>query len=132
MVCPASALQASRLVRPLPTASRYSKRDLLVSQPLGASGAAWSCWPLIIDAAEPEPFRYDREHVLLLTDWTFENPASVFRNLKTMEGFYNFQERTLADFFADVRRKGFSDTVEMRQMWAKNAHELARYRRCDW
>jgi len=75
--------------------------------------------PLIIDAAEPERFRYDREHVLLLTDWTFENPASVFRNLKTMEGFYNFQERTVADFFADVRRQGFSDTVEMRQMWSK-------------
>lgn len=75
--------------------------------------------PLIIDAAESEPFRYDREHVLLLTDWTFENPASVFRNLKTMEGFYNFQERTVADFFADVRDKGFSQTAEMRSMWSK-------------
>ncbi|WP_432414562.1 multicopper oxidase domain-containing protein [Chromohalobacter israelensis] len=75
--------------------------------------------PLIVDAAEREPFRYDREHVLLLTDWTFEDPKSVFRNLKTMEGYYNFQERTMADFFADVRRKGFSDTVEMRRMWSK-------------
>ena len=75
--------------------------------------------PLIIDAAEREPFRYDREHVLLLTDWTFEDPMSVFRNLKTMEGYYNFQERTIADFFADVRGKGFSQTVEMRSMWAQ-------------
>ncbi|QNI04479.1 copper resistance system multicopper oxidase [Halomonas sp. SH5A2] len=75
--------------------------------------------PLIIDAAEREPIRYDREHVLLLTDWTFEDPMSVFRNLKTMEGYYNFQERTIADFFADVRNKGFSQTAEMRSMWAK-------------
>ncbi|MCW4150749.1 copper resistance system multicopper oxidase [Halomonas sp. 18H] len=75
--------------------------------------------PLIIDAAEREPFRYDREHVLLLTDWTFEDPMSVFRNLKTMEGYYNFQERTVADFFADVRDKGFSQTAEMRGMWAQ-------------
>ncbi len=75
--------------------------------------------PLIIDAAEREPFRYDREHVLLLTDWTFEDPMSVFRNLKTMEGYYNFQERTIADFFADVREKGFSQTAEMRGMWAQ-------------
>ncbi|CDG53833.1 MULTISPECIES: copper resistance system multicopper oxidase [Halomonadaceae] len=75
--------------------------------------------PLIIDAAEREPIRYDREHVLLLTDWTFEDPMSVFRNLKTMEGYYNFQERTIADFFADVREKGFSQTAEMRGMWAK-------------
>ncbi|MGM0856864.1 MAG: copper resistance system multicopper oxidase [Pseudomonadota bacterium] len=75
--------------------------------------------PLIIDAAEREPFRYDREHVLLLTDWTFEDPMSVFRNLKTMEGYYNFQERTIADFFADVRQNGFSHTADMRGMWAK-------------
>ncbi|WP_386080994.1 copper resistance system multicopper oxidase [Vreelandella sp. F11] len=75
--------------------------------------------PLIIDAAEREPFRYDREHVLLLTDWTFEDPMSVFRNLKTMEGYYNFQERTIADFFADVREKGFAQTAEMRGMWAQ-------------
>ena len=76
--------------------------------------------PLIIDAAEREPIRYDREHVLLLTDWTFEDPMSVFRNLKSMiDGYYNFQERTIADFFADVREKGFSQTAEMRGMWAK-------------
>ncbi|ALM51667.1 copper resistance system multicopper oxidase [Halomonas huangheensis] len=75
--------------------------------------------PLIIDAAEPEPFRYDREHVLLLTDWTFEAPMTVFRNLKTAEGYYNFQERTVADFFADVRDKGFAATAEMRGMWAR-------------
>ncbi|WP_458527146.1 copper resistance system multicopper oxidase [Onishia taeanensis] len=75
--------------------------------------------PLIIDAAEREPFRYDREHVLLLTDWTFEDPMAVFRNLKTAEGYYNFQERTIADFFADVREKGFAATAEMRGMWAK-------------
>lgn len=75
--------------------------------------------PLVIDAAEPEPFRYDREHVLLLTDWTFDEPASVFRNLKTAEGYYNFQERTIADFFADVREKGFAATADMRGMWAK-------------
>ncbi|GAA0577222.1 copper resistance system multicopper oxidase [Halomonas salifodinae] len=75
--------------------------------------------PLIIDAAEREPFRYDREHVLLLTDWTFEEPMAVFRNLKTAEGYYNFQERTVADFFADVRERGFAATAERRGMWAR-------------
>ena len=75
--------------------------------------------PLVIDAAGREPFRYDREHVLLLTDWTYEDPMSVFRNLKTAEGYYNFQERTIADFFADVREKGFAATAEMRGMWAQ-------------
>lgn len=74
--------------------------------------------PLIIDAAEPEPFRYDREHVLLLTDWSFEDPATIFHNLKIGEGYYNFQERTVADFFADVERHGFADTAAQRAMWA--------------
>ncbi|WP_423972093.1 copper resistance system multicopper oxidase [Cobetia marina] len=75
--------------------------------------------PLIIDSATPEAFEYDREHVLLLTDWTFEDPKTVFRNLKTMEGYYNFQERTVADFFADVRRRGLVETIEARSMWAE-------------
>ena len=75
--------------------------------------------PLVIDAAEREPFRYDREHVLLLTDWTFEDPASLFRNLKLGEGYYNFQERTVADFFADVEQHGLADTATQRAMWAQ-------------
>lgn len=75
--------------------------------------------PLIIDAAEPEPFRYDREHVLLLTDWSFEDPATIFRNLKTGEGYYNFQARTVADFFADVEKNGIADTTAQRAMWAQ-------------
>ena len=75
--------------------------------------------PLIIDSATPEAFTYDREHVLLLTDWTFEDPKTVFRNLKTMEGYYNFQERTVDDFFADARRRGLVETIEARSMWAE-------------
>ncbi|GGX85878.1 copper resistance protein A [Litchfieldella qijiaojingensis] len=75
--------------------------------------------PIVIDAAEREPFRYDREHVLLLTDWTFEDPARVMRNLKTGEGYYNYQERTIADFLADVRENGFKETAQMRAMWAQ-------------
>ncbi|SHF40333.1 copper-resistance protein, CopA family [Modicisalibacter ilicicola DSM 19980] len=73
--------------------------------------------PMIIDAAEPEPFSYDREHVLLLTDWTFEEPTDVFRHLKVAEGYYNYQERTIADFFNDVAKNGLADTLAQRSMW---------------
>ncbi|GAB2785450.1 copper resistance system multicopper oxidase [Halomonas shantousis] len=75
--------------------------------------------PLIIDPAEPEPFTYDREHVVLLGDWTFEEPHDVFRHLKVAEGYYNAQERTLGDFFADVAKNGFADTWQQRSMWAQ-------------
>ncbi|MGC3874578.1 copper resistance system multicopper oxidase [Halomonas sp. GXIMD04776] len=73
--------------------------------------------PMIIDAAQPEPFSYDREHVLLLTDWTHEEPEAVFRNLKVAEGYYNYQERTIADFFNDVAKNGLADTLAQRSMW---------------
>nr|WP_298379453.1 copper resistance system multicopper oxidase [uncultured Halomonas sp.] len=73
--------------------------------------------PMIIDAAEPEPFSYDREHVLLLTDWTHEEPEDVFRHLKVAEGYYNYQERTIADFFNDVAKNGLADTLAQRSMW---------------
>ena len=33
--------------------------------------------PLVIDPREPEPFKYDREHVVMLSDWTDESPPSV-------------------------------------------------------
>ncbi|QHC49464.1 copper resistance system multicopper oxidase [Billgrantia tianxiuensis] len=75
--------------------------------------------PIIIDAAEREPFRFDREHVVLLTDWTYEDPATVFRNLKTAEGYYNLQERTITDFLADMRENGFRETARTRAMWAR-------------
>ena len=35
--------------------------------------------PLVIVPREPEPFRYDREHVVMLTDWTDEDPRARLR-----------------------------------------------------
>ncbi len=55
--------------------------------------------PIIIDPVEPEPFTYDREYVVMLADWTFEDPHSVLSKLKKMGGYYNFQRRTFADLF---------------------------------
>ena len=75
--------------------------------------------PLIIDAREPEPFRYDREHVVMLTDWTDENPARVFAKLKKQSDYYNRRQRTVGDFVRDVRERGFAATLAERRMWAE-------------
>ncbi len=45
--------------------------------------------PLIIDPIEPEPFKYDREYVVMLSDWTFEKPMHVMRKLKKQSDYYN-------------------------------------------
>lgn len=76
-------------------------------------------FPLILDPLEPEPFHYDRDYVVLLSDWSFESPATIIRKLKTQAGYYNFQKRTLRDFFRDVQNNGWTATVKERLSWSK-------------
>ena len=73
--------------------------------------------PLIIEPAGKDPVEYDVEFVVLLSDWTFEDPDRVYANLKKMDDYYNRQRRTIADFFRDVRDKGGGATVAERRMW---------------
>ena len=74
---------------------------------------------LIIDPSRPEPFSCDREHVVMLTDWTDENPERVFAKLKKQSSYYNFHQRTLGDFFGDIRKNGLDATLADRRMWAE-------------
>ena len=53
--------------------------------------------PLIIDPAQPDPVKFDREYVMVLSDWMFENPKKALANLKKMSGYYNFQRLTGLD-----------------------------------
>ena len=73
--------------------------------------------PLVIEPRVAEPFKYDREHVVLLSDWTDEKPDRVFAKLKKQSDYYNFHKRTLGDFFRDVRERGLGPTLDDRQMW---------------
>jgi len=75
--------------------------------------------PLVIDAKEPEPFDYDRDLVVMLSDWTDENPASLMKTLKKQADYYNTHKRTVGDFINDVADKGWSATVADRKMWAE-------------
>ena len=51
--------------------------------------------PLVIDPVEQDPIAYDREHVIVLSDWTFLHPHTVFTRLKQEGGFFNRQKATL-------------------------------------
>jgi CopA family copper-resistance protein len=73
----------------------------------------------VIEAREPEPFLYDREHVVMLTDWTDEDPARVFRKLKKESDYYNFRQRTFADLVRDVRVNGLGATLAERGAWGR-------------
>ena len=74
--------------------------------------------PLVIEPADPYPYAFDREHVVVLSDWTFENPYRILDRLKKQPDYYNFQRRTLGDFFRDVTHEGFMPTLRDRMMWS--------------
>ncbi len=73
--------------------------------------------PMIIDPIEPEPFQYEREYVVMLSDWSFESPETLFSNLKKQGGYYNFQKRTAGEFFTDVKRMGLWPAIQNYLMW---------------
>jgi CopA family copper-resistance protein len=73
--------------------------------------------PLIIDPREPEPFAYDREYVVMLSDWSAESPERIFSKLKKMGETYNYGQRTVGDFFRDVQAQGIDATLADRMMW---------------
>ncbi|NVZ99643.1 copper resistance system multicopper oxidase [Pseudomonas gingeri] len=75
--------------------------------------------PLVIDAKEPEPFTYDRDYVVMLSDWTDEDPVALMKKLKKQSDYYNYNKRTVSDFIHDVGEKGWAATVADRKMWAE-------------
>lgn len=75
--------------------------------------------PLVIDPKEPEPFQYDRDYVVMLSDWTDEDPARVMAKLKKQSGYYNRHKRTVGDFIDDVSENGWAATLADRRMWAE-------------
>jgi CopA family copper-resistance protein len=75
--------------------------------------------PLIIEPREPPPFSYDREHIVMLTDWTDEDPKRILAKLKKQSDYYNFRRRTVGDFLKDVRVLGLKRTLGDRTMWGE-------------
>ena len=75
--------------------------------------------PLVIDPMEPPPYAFDREHVVMLSDWTDMNPAHLFARLKKMSSHDNLYQRTVGDFLRDARTNGLDATVADRGAWGR-------------
>lgn len=69
--------------------------------------------PMIIDPAGPEPHPYDREHVIVLSDWSALHPHTIFQKLKKHPGYFNRQKLTLADH-GDMSAKDRLEFARMR------------------
>ena len=72
---------------------------------------------IIIDPLVPAPFQYDREHTIVLSDWSDEKPERIYSKLKKMSHYYNFRQRTVSDLYSDLRGKGVRATRAQRAMW---------------
>ncbi|MDP8916078.1 MAG: copper resistance system multicopper oxidase, partial [Pseudomonadota bacterium] len=75
--------------------------------------------PLIIEPAAQPVVPADREHTVLLSDFTEEDPEEIISNLKVDPGFYNFSKRTVPDFFRDARKFGFRAAWRDRKAWGR-------------
>ena len=72
---------------------------------------------LVIDPLEPPPYHYDREHVVLLSDWTDMDPVALFRRMKKDAAYDNYYRLTAADFVRDARERGVAAAWRERAMW---------------
>ncbi len=72
---------------------------------------------IIIDPATSDPIQSDRDYVVLLSDWTDEDPMAVFAKLKKESAYYNNNQPTIIDFFKDIADEGLTSAIETRHMW---------------
>ncbi len=75
--------------------------------------------PIIIEPRGGERHRADREHVVLLSEWTDLDPEHIYRTLKRQSNYFNFGQRTVGDFFNDARRQGWKPTLKDRLTWGQ-------------
>ena len=80
-------------------------------EPDGAYGA------IIIEPKEREPFRYDREYVIQLADAHPHSGDKIMRNFKITSDYYNREQQTVGEFFYDISKNGFMNTVKDRLAW---------------
>jgi len=72
---------------------------------------------IVIDPADGETIKVQRDHVIHLSDWTDEDPMRVFAKLKVQSGYYNYNQPTAPQFLRDVARSGMKAALDKRAMW---------------
>lgn len=72
---------------------------------------------IIIEPALEERIQADQDHVIMLSEWTDEDPMYVFQKLKTMGHLYNFNQPTLPDLVRDIAERGLGAAMSKRDMF---------------
>ncbi|MBO1114377.1 copper resistance system multicopper oxidase [Bordetella petrii] len=74
---------------------------------------------IVIDPKYPDPVSADRDYVVLLSDWTDEDPMSLFRKLKVMPDYYNHIQPSVENLREDARKAGWKQALDERLMWQR-------------
>ncbi len=72
---------------------------------------------IVIDPIQTDPVSFDRDYVVLLSDWSDEKPERIYAKLKKQSDYYNFRQRTAGEMWRDIRQKGLAQTRSDRSMW---------------
>ena len=72
---------------------------------------------IVIEPKDGYPYSFDREHTIILSDWSDEKPEDIYTTLKKLPHYYNTKERTILDYFNEVQENGYTNTNNMRAMW---------------
>jgi CopA family copper-resistance protein len=75
--------------------------------------------PIVIQPRGAERHRTERDYVVLLSDWTDEDPEHIYRTLKLKSDYFNFGQRTARDFLHDARAQGLKQAIDERRMWGQ-------------
>jgi CopA family copper-resistance protein len=73
--------------------------------------------PIVVEPRGGERFPADREHVVMLSDWTDTDPERIYATLKKHSDYYNFGKPTAGDFLRDASAQGVSAALAARSMW---------------
>ena len=63
--------------------------------------------------------RFERDYVVLLSDWSDQDPEQLVSNLKFQSNYYTFHQRTLGTFIADASKNGLGATIADRMAWGR-------------
>ncbi len=71
---------------------------------------------MVIEPEGPERHPADRDYVVMLNDWTDDDPEHIYTRLKKQADYYNMGQPTVGDFVRDARRGGIGEALARRRM----------------
>jgi CopA family copper-resistance protein len=74
---------------------------------------------IVIEPRMGERHHAERDYVVLLSDWSDEDPEHIYRTLKRQSDYFNYQRRTLGDLVHDTRTQGLESALAERAMWGR-------------